>query len=158
MPSARQCAPSERVSDEASAEVREVLLDGSAAPPCISEGGLPVARTLLQAHNKALLLAKPSARCKSCLAIVERYIDKCPTQQRCQGLRDPVWRKILERQRPWRIWSEHTCAAAAWSPDPGISRAKEGQGRRANSGSEMGDTRVVSYHDLTTCQQGCQMG
>ncbi len=53
---------------------------------------------------------------------------------------------------------EHTGAAAAWSPDQGICRAKEGQGSRADSGSEMGDTRVVSYHHLTACQQGCQMG
>jgi hypothetical protein len=79
-------------------------------------------------------------------------------QQGCEGLCDHVWQKIFERQRPWRIWAEHTCPVAAWSPDQGICRAKEGQGSRANSGSEMGDTRVVPYHHLTACQQSCQMG
>jgi hypothetical protein len=46
---------------------------------------------------------------------------------------------------------------AAWAPEQGIGRAKERQSGRAHSGSEMGDTGVVSYHDLTACQQGCQI-
>src|SRR5262249_62209916 len=70
---------------------------------------------------------------------------------------DTVWWQMRERQRSRGLWPEYTGSAAPWSPDQGVSRTKEGQGSRANSGSKMGDTGVVSHHDLTACQQSCQI-
>ena len=63
----------------------------------------------------------------------------------------PVWWEDIERQRSGRLWPEYTGSTAAWSPDQGIGRAKEGQSGCANSGGKMGDTGVVSYHSLTAC-------